>query len=61
MALELNPKNAASVEVYWWSGDHRWSDPTTLQNLSLVPPTEIPDYAIRLRGQFRPLSAARPS
>ena len=49
---EINPKNAASVEVYWWNGDHRWSRYYDPQNLSLVPPTEIPDYAIKLRDSL---------
>ena len=48
VAWEINPKNAASVEVYWWNGGHRWSRYYEPQNLSLVPPTEIPDYAIKL-------------
>ena len=49
---ELNPKNAASVEVYWWNGGQRWARYYDPQSLSLVPPTEIPDYAIKLRDSL---------
>jgi hypothetical protein len=49
---EINPKNAASVEVYWWNGGDRWSKYYDPQNLSLVPPTELPDYAIKLRDSL---------
>jgi hypothetical protein len=49
---EINPKNAASVEVYWWNGGQRWSRYYESQNLSLVLPTEIPDYAIKLRDSL---------
>ena len=49
---EINPTNAASVEVYWWNGGHRWSKYYEPQDLSLVPPTEIPDDAIKLRGSL---------
>jgi hypothetical protein len=52
VAWDINPKNSASVEVYWWNDGNRWSKYYEPENLSLVPPTEIPDYAIKLRDSL---------
>jgi hypothetical protein len=49
---EINPENTASTQVYWWNDGHRWSRFYEPQDLSLVPPTEIPDYAMTLRGSL---------
>jgi hypothetical protein len=49
---EINPTNAASVEVYWWNGGDRWSKYYEPQDLSLVPPMEISDDAIKLRDSL---------
>jgi hypothetical protein len=49
---EIDPKNNASIRVYWWNDGHRWSRFYEPQDLSLVPPMEIPDYAMTLRGSL---------
>lgn len=49
---ELNSTNTASIEVYWWDDGNRWSKYYEPQDLRLVPPTEIPDDAIKLRGSL---------
>ena len=43
VAWEINPQNTASIQVYWWNDGHRWSKFYEPQNLTLVPPAEIPD------------------
>ena len=52
VAWEINPQNTASIQVYWWNDGHRWSKYYEPQNLTLVPPTEIPQYAIKLRDSL---------
>jgi len=49
---EIHPKEIASTEVYWWNGGNRWSKYYEPKNLSLVPPNEVPDHAIELRGSL---------
>ena len=49
---EIEPAKTASIQVYWWNDGHRWSNYYQPQDLSLVPPREIPDYAIKLRGSL---------
>jgi hypothetical protein len=49
---EIHPKELASVQVYWWSRGIRCSKYYEPRNLALVPPNEIPDYAIELRGSL---------
>jgi hypothetical protein len=47
---EIHSTDIASLEVYWSEGGSRWSKYYEPKNLTLVQPTEIPDYAIELRG-----------
>jgi hypothetical protein len=49
---EIYLKEVASLEVYWWNGGNRWSKCYEPKNLTLVQPTELPDYAIELRGSL---------
>jgi hypothetical protein len=49
---EIDPKNNASIQVYWWNDGHRSAKYYEPQDLSLVPPAEIPDYAMTLRGSL---------
>ena len=49
---EIEPAKTASIQVYWWNDGLRWSSYYEPQNLSLVPPTDIPDYAIKLRDSL---------
>ena len=49
---KIDPQNNASIRVYWWDDGHRWSRFYEPQELSLVSPTEIPDYAMTLRGSL---------
>jgi hypothetical protein len=49
---EIHPTEIASLEVYWWDGGNRWSKYYEPKNLTLVQPTELPDYAIELRGSL---------
>jgi hypothetical protein len=52
VVLEIHPKDIASTEVYWWKDGNRWSEYYEPKYLRLVPPNEIPDYAIELRGSL---------
>ena len=49
---EIDPQSTASIEVYWWNNGQRWSNYYEPHNLSLVPPLEVPDYAIKLRDSL---------
>jgi hypothetical protein len=49
---EIDPTETASLKVYWWNGGSRWSKYYEPKNLTLVQPTELPDYAIELRGSL---------
>jgi len=49
---EIYPTEIASLEVYWWNGGKRWSKCYEPKNLTLVEPTELPDYAIDLRSSL---------
>lgn len=49
---EIEPAKTASIQVYWWNDGLSWSSYYEPQNLSLVPPTDIPDYAIKLRDSL---------
>lgn len=49
---EIYPTEIASLRVYWWGSGKRWSKCYEPKNLTLVEPTELPDYAIELRGSL---------
>jgi len=49
---EIDPTEIASLKVYWLRGGKRWSKYYKPKNLTLVKPTELPDYAIELRGSL---------
>ena len=49
---EIDPTEIASLKVYWSGGGKRWSKYYEPKNLTLVKPTELPDYAIELRGSL---------
>ncbi len=49
VAWETQPQDIASIEVFWWDDGDGWSKYYEPNKLALVPPTEIPDYAIKLR------------
>src|ERR1700730_17205555 len=49
---EIDAKNNASIQGYWWNDGHRSARYYEPQELSLVSPTEIPDYAMTLRGSL---------
>ena len=51
---EIYLTEIASLEVYWCGGSSgkRWSKCYEPKNLTLVEPTELPDYAIELRGSL---------
>ena len=49
---EIHPTEIASLQVYWWDGGNRWSKYYEPKNVTLVPPSELPDYAIELRGSL---------
>jgi hypothetical protein len=49
---EIHLTEIASLEVYWCAGGKRWSKRYEPKNLTLVEPTELPDYAIELRGSL---------
>jgi len=49
---EIDPTEIESIRVYWWAGGNRWSKFYEPKNLTLVKPTELPDYAIELRGSL---------
>jgi len=49
---KIHPIEMASLQVYWWHGGSSWSKYYEPKNLTLVPPTELPDYAIELRASL---------
>jgi hypothetical protein len=52
VAWEIEAAKTASIQVYWWNDGRRWSNYYEPKDLSLVPPMEIPDYAIKLRDSL---------
>jgi hypothetical protein len=49
---EIYPEEVASLEVYWWNRGNRRSKCYEPENLTLVQPTELPNYAIELRASL---------
>ncbi|HXT23225.1 MAG TPA: hypothetical protein VN749_00195 [Candidatus Eisenbacteria bacterium] len=49
---EIYLTEIASIEVYWWGGGKRWSKCYEPKVLTLVKPSDLPDYAIELRGSL---------
>jgi hypothetical protein len=55
----IDPDRIASVQVYWHrSAQTRLSDVHQPQDLQLVPPKDVPEYAVALKSSLE-LSAAK--